>query len=120
MHKDNNSWPDFIGFDLFGYAFNRKYPPDVKRYGRGYDGYPSPNQSAFFYYFCVQQYGVAFYYKGYYYEAEITEEGPILNNKTTKSVQGPFEDAVKLLEDSRLDGKRMIDILDQLEYVVLH
>lgn len=120
MCKDKNSWPDFIAFDLFGHAYNGKYPPNAKRYGTCYDGYLSSNQSVFFYDFCVQQYGVAFYYKGCHYEATFADEGPILTNQTTKGIQGPFADAVQLLEQSLVNGEKLIDVIDQLEYVVLH
>ena len=40
---------NFIGTDLLGYPFNRKYPPDTKRYGTHYSGYRTAQQETFFY-----------------------------------------------------------------------
>lgn len=78
------------------------------------------NQLTFFYDFCINQYGVAFYYEGNDYEAEFTDDGLILTNRTTSDVQGPFEDAVDLLENSNLNGKSLVSVVDKLENVVLH
>ena len=45
---------NFIGTDLAGYPFNRKYPPDTKRFGTHYGGYRTSQQETFFYDFAVQ------------------------------------------------------------------
>jgi hypothetical protein len=113
-------WADFVGYDLLGYEYNCKYPPNKELYGAAYDGYASPNQLTFFYDFCIHQYGVAFYYNGENYETEFTNHGPILTNKSTNEVQGPFDDAVHLLEQSELNGKKLITVIDSLENVDLH
>lgn len=44
---------DVIGFDLCGYPYNKKYPPNVDLYGRQYDGYSSPFRETLFYRFAV-------------------------------------------------------------------
>ena len=120
MSKEKEPWADYIGFDLFGYEYNIKYPPQNKELGNEFDGYPTPNQQTFFYDFCVNLYGVVFYYEGNQYEAEFSKNGPILTNKTTGDVQGPFDDAVHLIEESVISGKKMITILEELTNVVLH
>lgn len=118
--SNNDSSSDFASKDLFGYWFNSKYPPNPERYGLAYGGYETTNQDAFFYEFCIQQYGVAFYYKSQRYEAQFVNIGPILTNLTTGEVQGPFEDAMILVETAKIDGKNLIDIIDDLEEIVLH
>lgn len=30
---------DFVGYDLFGYPFNKKYPPNKEKYGQAFEGY---------------------------------------------------------------------------------
>lgn len=51
---------------------------------------------------------------------EISESGPILINKTTNEINGPFEDAVRLLEEAMLCNKILITVIDKLQCVVLH
>ena len=120
MQTEKIPWAEFVAYDLFGNEYNCKYPPDKGLYGLDFEGYATPNQLTFFYDFCINQYGVAFYYAGNDYEAEFTDDGPILTNRTTGVMQGPFEDAVDLLEKSILNGKTMVSIVDALENVVLH
>lgn len=120
MQTDEKKRAEFVGYDLFGNEYNCKYPPNKDLYGLDFEGYATPNQLTFFYDFCINQYGVAFHYDGYDYEAEFTDDGPILTNLSTGDIQGPYEDAVNLLENSILNGKAMVSLIDELENVVLH
>ena len=120
MQNENTPWAEFVAYDLFGNEYNCKYPPNPDLYGHDFDGYATPNQLTFFYDFCINQYGVAFSFGGNDYEAEFTENGPILTNRTSGTIQGPFDDAVQLLECSSIKDKKLVDLIDQLEYVVLH
>ncbi len=120
MCEIKEPWADFVGYDLFGYEYNCKYPPDIDRFGNEHQGYATENQLAFFYDFCILQYGIAFQYGEDDYEAEFTENGPILTNRTTGSILGPFEDAVKLLEEANVGGNKLINIIDDLKELVLH
>lgn len=80
-----------------------------------------PTERCFFYYFCILQYGVAFYYRGVRYEAEFhSKNGPTLKNYDTGEQLGPFPDAMKLLRQAVIGGDVLIDVLDELEEVVLH
>ena len=78
------------------------------------------NQETFFYDFCILQYGVVFSYEEELYEAEFTDDGPVLTNRMTNEVQGPFEDAVNLIENACVKNKKLITILDDLKNIVLH
>ncbi len=120
MQTEGIPWSEFVAYDLFGNEYNCKYPPNKNLYGLDFEGYATPNQLTFFYDFCINQYGVAFYYEGNDYEAAFTDNGPILSNHTTGDIQGPFEDAVNLIECSILNGKTLISVIDELENVVLH
>lgn len=111
---------EFTAHDLFGNEYNCKYPPNKDLYGLDFEGYATPNQLTFFHDFCINQYGVAFHYDGNNYEAEFTNDGPILTNLSTGEAQGPFENAVSLLENSNLNGKAIVAVVDKLENVVLH
>lgn len=120
MCNNQEPWADYIGYDLFGYEYNCKYPPNKEKFGNDFGGYPTPNQETFFYDFCIQQYGVAFFYESCHYEVGFSESGPIFINKTTNEIQGPFEDAVRLLEEARLCNKNLVTVIDELQCVVLH
>lgn len=110
-----------------GFGFEKQAYYDIVRrrnsarlYGLDFEGYATPNQLTFFHDFCINQYGVAFHYDGNNYEAEFTNDGPILTDLSTGEAQGPFEDAVSLLENSKLKGKAIVAVVDKLENVVLH
>lgn len=120
MCKKQEPWADYVGFDLFGFAYNCKYPPDMSRYGRDYDGYATPNQGTFFYDFCILQYGVVFYHKNTPYKAEFTNDGPIVRNYGTGEIQGPFEDAVNLIEEAIINGQKLLHVMEELEDIDLH
>ncbi|MCF0189642.1 MAG: hypothetical protein HUJ96_00115 [Marinilabiliaceae bacterium] len=120
MCKETEPRADFIGYDLFGYEYNCKFPPNVERYGNEYRGYATENQMALFYDFCILQYGIAFYYENVAYEAEFSDNGPILKNLDTGIVQGPFDDAIKLIEESNVGDCKLINVLDSLENIILH
>ena len=49
-----------IAEDLFGYPYNKKYPPNIVLYGDDNQGYKTWNQSLFFYDFAVQGYDMSF------------------------------------------------------------
>lgn len=120
MCKEKEPWADYVGHDLFGYEYNRKYPPNKEKFGNDFGGYATPNQETFFYDYCIQQYGVVFSYEGTLYETEFTDEGPIVTNLATKEIQGPFDNAAQLLENANVNGRKLIDILDELQNIVLH
>lgn len=118
--NENQQEADYVGRDLFGYEYNKKYPPNKELYGDGLGGYATPNQETFFYDFCILHYGVAFSYKGEDFEVEFAEKGPIMRNVTSKTKVGPFDDAVALLENAQLGDKYLIELLEDLDYVVIH
>ena len=120
MCKYDKPWADYVGHDLFGYEYNCKYPPSKEKYGNNYGGYETPNQETFFYDFCILQYGVVFSYEEELYKAEFTDDGPVLTNRMTNEIQGPFEDAVILLENACVKSKKLITVLDELKNIVLH
>ena len=120
MCKKREPWADYVGHDLLGYEYNRKYPPNEEKFGNDFGGYATPNQETFFYDYCIQQYGVVFSYKETLYETEFTDDGPILTNLVTKEVQGPYDSAVQLLENAKDNGRKMINIIEELQNIVLH
>ena len=109
-----------VGKDLMGYPYNMKYPPMISKYGDQYLGYPNWNQEVFFYEFAVQGYDVTFVYHGvkyflmadseYYCTCEDMHFMP-----SEKSLY--FKNGNELIEQLEIEGKKLIEIMDELEEV---
>lgn len=41
--RENDS-REFFGYDLFGFSFNKKYPPNKEKYGDDFYGYPTKGE----------------------------------------------------------------------------
>lgn len=83
-----------------------------------HSGYKTPNQEVFLYDYVVQGYGVVFQYRGVRYLIPEDNLG-ILTDLTHNIIIGEYEDPIQLLENAKLEGNTLINILDQLENVDL-
>ena len=108
---------EYIGRDLFGYPFNKKYPPDTKKYGRDSSGYRTPQQETFFHDFAVLNYDVRFKYKGVDYYVIIRPEYCARTDETLRIEYEKFKDANSLIEQLMVDGVKLIDFMDEIEEV---
>lgn len=43
MCNKQEPWAYYVGFDLFGYEYNCKYPPNKEQFGNDFGGYATPN-----------------------------------------------------------------------------
>jgi len=99
------------------YPFNQKYPPDTDKYGTEYHGYKNDAHETFFYNFAVQGYDLAFRYKGkMYYALSEPDHVAVCDDHFTQEYQ-TFKDGNDLLENWRINGHRLIDIIDECEDV---
>lgn len=114
---------DFIKYDTDGYPYNGMYPPkgapepaytDDRHGYEGYEGYTSPGKAAFFYDYAVQLYDIDFKYNGVPYRM-VTWDGDYfaLLNESGKELQS-FDDEMDAILRCEIDGKKLIDILDDL------
>lgn len=55
-YKDMKREDNVVGYDLAGYPYNKKYPPNEDKFGNRYGGYGSWNKWILFYDFAVQGY----------------------------------------------------------------
>ena len=107
---------NYIGTDLLGYPYNRKYPPDLKKYGSQYGGYRTFQQETFFYDYAVQSYDVRFKYNSVDYY--IVNWGPGLcmrTDETLKVFYEKFPNAIALIEQLTINGVRLIDFMNEIE-----
>jgi len=110
--------PDYIALDMFWNRFNRKYPPNKKLYGVDYGGYRNQAEEVLFYDFAVQFYNVSFKYKGTPYYLLIDNDHAAVCDCNFTEEYETFTDAVELIENYRIDGKTLLELIDFLEGVV--
>ena len=106
-----------VGYDLAGYPYNKKYPPCVAKYGDEYGGYGSWNKWILFYDFAVQGYDLRFVYHGkWFYFLSEPDHVALCDDHYTEEYQ-LFPDANTMIEQFEIDGKKLIDIIEELEDV---
>ena len=108
---------DYISKDLSGYAFNAKYPPDNERYGNRFGGYSNDTRETLFHYFAVLGYDLEFHYNGKAYYCLSEPDYVALCDSQFNIEYQRFADANAFIEQFELEGKRLIDIIDELENV---
>lgn len=107
---------DVVGYDLCGYPYNKKYPPDKKRYPHD-DGYSSPQRATLFYDFAVQGYDLWFIYHGKSYYCLYEPSYVALCDSHFREEYQRFENGNVFIETFEIEGHKLIDIIDDLEYV---
>lgn len=116
--KQGEEYSDpYIQKGEFDYWINTKRPPNYKKYGRQYEGYPNWSRMALFQDFCVGGYDVEVNYKGktYYF---------LEDSSGVQQCETPFDDPFgpiytcgnDFLDNYRFpDGKSIPEVIDELE-----
>lgn len=107
----------YIGTDLLGIRFNQAYPPNAEKYGTTYGGYSNNARQVILYDFAVQGYDVEFKYQGDTYHLLYESDHSALCDDKYSVEYETFSNPVDLIENLQIKGKRLIDIIDQLEDV---
>ncbi len=116
MNTDENSYPlyDYEGLDLFGFRYNKKYPPNKGKYGISNGGYATKAESVLFYDFAIQGYDVEFTYKGKTYYL-LNDGEAYLSDSHFTAKKEHFNDPIDLIEHLKIDGKTLISIINELD-----
>ena len=102
--------------DLMGYPYNGKYPPKGEKNGL-YHGYHNANEETLFYDFAVQGYDLTFVYKAKrYYFLSTPDYVALCDDHYTEEYQR-YPDGNTALEQFIIDGKALIEIINDLEEV---
>lgn len=109
-----NDTRNFVGYDLLGFPFNKKYPPNKNKYGEDFYGYPTKGEGVLLYDFCIMGYDVEFSYKGNTYYLLNDGEG-ILSNKTFSERKEEFPSPMDLVENLKIDGIPLIKLAPEIE-----
>lgn len=113
INKENDP-RKYVSYNLAGYPYNCKYPPDTQRFGFAHDGYANVAEGVLFYDFAVMGYDVKFSYKGRKYYLLNDGEASLSDYKFTERIK-TFEDPMELIENLDIEGQPLISILDQIE-----
>ena len=107
---------DYVMTDLMGYPYNGKYPPKGDKRGI-YHGYASDAEETLFYDFAVQGYDLTFVYKGQrYYFLSDKDHVALCDERYTEEYQ-VFPDGNTALEQFKIEGKSLLELIDQLDEV---
>lgn len=105
---------NYVGYDLFGYPFNKKYPPDKTRYGQAYEGYANKTLGVLLYDFCVMGYDVELSFKGKNYYFMDVGEGVVTDSHFTERKE-VFDNPMALVENFKIDGKTLLELALEIE-----
>ena len=109
-----NDTRDYVGYDLFVYPFNKKYPPDKTRYGQAYEGYANKTLGVLLYDFCVMGYDVELSFKGKNYYFMDVGEGVVTDSHFTERKE-VFDNPMALVENFKIDGKTLLELAPEIE-----
>lgn len=110
----DNDPRDYVDYDLFGFPFNKKYPPNKERFGEAYEGYANKTLGVLLYDFCVMGYDVELVYKGKTYYLMDDGEGVISDSNFTERKE-VFDSPMALLENFKIDGKTLLELSPEIE-----
>ena len=107
----------YIGYDDNGYPYNCKYPPNKEKYGDLFEGYKNKAEGVLFYDFGVQNYDVSFKYKGKdYYLLTEPDHVAVCDDHFTEEYE-VYTDAMDLIENFEIDGKPLIELMEEIEEI---
>lgn len=104
---------DYVGYDLMGFPYNRKYPPCKEKYGETFYGYPSKGLGVLLYDYVVMGYDVEFTYDGKTFYLMDNGEG-VLTDKSFSEKKEVFASPMALVENLKIDGKALLEIAPQI------
>lgn len=105
---------DYEGYDIHGYPFNKKYPPNKEKYGQSFEGYPYKALGVLLYDYCVMGYDVELTYKGETYYLLNVGEGIISDSHFTERKE-VFESPMDLVENFKIDGKTLLELASEID-----
>lgn len=108
--------PHFV-IDNDGYVCNSKYPSNKTKYGCLYNGYKESFLETIFYNFGVQNYDLYFKYKGKEYFVLNEFNYVALCDENFTEEYEVYANEMDFIENFKIDGKPLIELIDELEEV---
>lgn len=105
---------DYVGYDLFGYPFNKKYPPNKEKYGQSFEGYQNKALGVLLYDYCILGYDVELNYNGNTYYLLNAGEGIASDSHFTERKE-VFDSPMALVENFKIGGKSLLELAPQID-----
>lgn len=105
---------DYVGYDLFGYPFNKKYPPNKEKYGQSFEGYQNKALGVLLYDYCILGYDVELNYNGNTYYLLNAGEGIVSDSHFTERKE-VFDSPMALVENFKIGGKSLLELAPQID-----
>jgi hypothetical protein len=100
-----------------GYPYNSKYPPQYDKYGYLNHGYKDSFEETLFYDFGVQNYDLYFKYKDKeYFVLNEYNYVAVCDENYTEEYE-VYANEMEFIENFKIDGKPLIELIDKLEEV---
>lgn len=103
----------YVGYDLMGFPFNSKYPPNKSLYGDSHEGYKTKGEGILLYDYVVMGYDVKFFYNGKQYNLLFDGEG-ILSDDSFKERIQVFKTPMDLVENLEIEGMPLIKLAPEI------
>ena len=100
MTPDNDP-RKYVGYDLFGFPFNKRYPPNKNKNGDDFYGYATIGEGVLLYDFAVMGYDVEFSYNGHKYYLLNTGKG-IVSDSHFSEHKEVFDSPMALVENYKI------------------
>ncbi len=114
MANETNYLYDYEGLDLFGYRYNKKYPPNKEKFGERFEGYATKGEGVLLYDFAVMGYDAEIAYHGRKYHL-LNADGAFLSDEHYTAKYEEFDNPMDLIENLKIEGKPLISILKELD-----
>ena len=113
INRDNDHRP-YVGYDLMGFPYNSKYPPNKAKYGDSHDGYASKAEGVLFYDFAVMGYDVEFRYDGKMYYLINDGTAALCDSKFSQRYE-IFDSPIDLIENLKIDGHTLLQLIPNID-----
>jgi hypothetical protein len=117
--NQEETFAEYIGYDLGGFMYNKKYPPNPTVNGSNHHGYATDNQEAFFYDVAINLYGIKFTYDGHHYCIPSDGDGWVLINEDDDTQSESYKNPLELIENAMIGGRRLVKLIDDVTDVIM-
>ena len=118
--NEQNDPRKYVGYGEDGEWYNKEYPPNPKKYGKSYGGYKTPVEEALFQLFAVNGDDIILKYHGNNYALRYSRDAFFLGQRWGMFYDnkiGEFKDPMDLIRNLEIEGKKLIDIIPDIEEI---
>lgn len=119
MEKLRNCKSDIgvVGFKEPHGVYNIKYPPNYEKYGTEHEGYRTWKEEELFFLFAVQGNDMHIEHNGKDYHFLSTSEFVAESDDHYTKVYKKYKNANELIENFEIEGRKLVDIVNDLDFI---